>query len=130
MDASEFDIATIFSGLSTGDKSDLAEVMRVETALRGTVPIEGGDLPSKLPALLEGHLTVHRDGRHLADVEPGDVFGAVGVLSIEPRNASVTATTPVRFASAMRRDLRSHLESDPDLHATLAATAAGRQRTG
>jgi CRP-like cAMP-binding protein len=90
---------------------------------------EEGDLPTSFQVLLDGHVTVHRDGVHLDDLGAGDYFGEVGVLSLGARNASVIATTPVRVATAMGWDLRSLLDENPELRAKLTETAANRTKS-
>ena len=126
MDADELNAVPLFAELSADDKDRVAKLMRVEDHERGTVLAEEGDLPTKFYVLLEGNVTVHRDGRHIADLGAGDYFGEVGVLELEPRNASVIATTPVRVASVLGWDLRSRLEDQPALKAALSESAAAR----
>ncbi len=126
MDALELDAVPLFAGLSADDKRRIAELMRVEDHERGAVLAEEGDLPTKFYVLLEGNVTIHRDGRHVADLGAGDYFGEVGVLELEPRNASVIATTPVRVASVMGWDLRERLKQQPELKAALTDSATSR----
>jgi CRP-like cAMP-binding protein len=126
MDAADLESSPLFSGLADDDRAALAGVLAVKEHPRGTVLTEEGDLPTMFHVLLEGNVTVHRDGVHLNDLGPGDYFGEVGVLSIEARNASVIATTPVRVATAMGWDVRALLDEHPDLKEQLAATAADR----
>jgi CRP-like cAMP-binding protein len=130
MEASELGRAPLFAGLSDTDVAGVAGVMKEEEHPRGAVLAEEGDLPTKFYVLLDGHVTVHRDGRHLDDLGPGDFFGEVGVLSMEARNASVIATTPVRVAAAMGWDLRRLLDGHPDLREALVGAAAERARQG
>jgi CRP-like cAMP-binding protein len=126
LDADELDAVPLFAGLSADDKGRVAKMMKVEDHDRGTVLAEEGDLPTKFYVILEGNVTVHREGRHVADLGAGDYFGEVGVLELEPRNASVIATTPVRVASVMGWDLRERLEEQPGLKAALAKSASSR----
>jgi CRP-like cAMP-binding protein len=126
LDAVELDAVPLFSGLSADDKGRVAKMMKVEDHDRGSVLAEEGDLPTKFYVILEGNVTVHREGRHVADLGAGDYFGEVGVLELEPRNASVIATTPVRVASVMGWDLRERLEEQPGLKAALAKSASSR----
>jgi hypothetical protein len=72
---------------------------------------------------------LHRSGRHVADLGPGDVFGETGVLALKPRNASVIATTPVQVAVAMGWDVRSLLPGRLSLKAALEAEAEKRDFT-
>lgn len=126
MDASELKVSGLFSDLPPDGLAQLAEVMRDETRPRGYVLIEEGDIPDKFFVILSGHVTVHRDGRHLADLGPGDFAGEMGVLSLEARNASVIATTPVRLAVAMGWEVRRLLDSLPGLADRLQAAVGGR----
>jgi CRP/FNR family transcriptional regulator, cyclic AMP receptor protein len=126
MDAADLESTPLFSGLSEDDRAALGGALTVKQHPRGTVLAEEGTLPTMFHVLLDGHVTVHRDGAHLNDLGPGDYFGEVGVLSLEARNASVIATTPVRVATAMGWDLRELLDEHPNLKEQLAATAADR----
>lgn len=126
MDASELSVLGSFSDLPADGLAQLAGVMRVESRPRGYVLIEEGDIPDKVFVVLSGHVTVHRDGRHLADLGPGDIAGEMGVLSLEPRNASVIATTPVRLAFAMGWEVRRLLDSLPGLRDKLQTAVGSR----
>lgn len=106
MDATELSKVEVFADLSSQNRATLADVMRTETHPRGTVLVEEGEIPTKLFAVLDGHVTVHREGHHIADLGPGELFGEIGVLALKPRNASVIATTPVTVAVAMGWDFR------------------------
>ena len=126
MDASDLGASPLFAGLAAQDLTRLSQVMRVENHPRGTVLVEEGDIPSTFFVLLDGNVTVHREGRHVGDLGPGDYFGEVGVLALERRNASVIATTPVRVAVAMGWDLRALLEQADGLRTELTRAAASR----
>lgn len=128
MDPTDLEKTPLFAGLSSEDRTALAEALTTKEHPRGTVLTEEGDTPTMFHVILDGHVTVHREGTHLADLGPGDYFGEVGVLSLEARNASVIATTPVRVATAMGWDLRTLLDEHPNLKEELAATAAGRAK--
>lgn len=130
MDASELGAVGSFADLPADGVAEIAGVMRVDSLPRGHVLIEEGDLPDKFYVILDGHVTVHRQGRHLADLGPGDFVGEAGVLALEARNASVIATTPVRLAVAMGWEVRRLLDTVPGLRDELAAAAAGRSPAG
>ncbi|MEW5850261.1 MAG: cyclic nucleotide-binding domain-containing protein [Myxococcota bacterium] len=51
-----------------------------------------GDTARELYILAHGHLDVFRDGKKLAGLEPGDFFGEVSFLDMQPRGASVVAS--------------------------------------
>ena len=129
MDTADVEAAALSTGLSAKDWTALGRVMKVRNHPRGTVLAEEGDLPTAFHVLLDGHVTVHREGVHLNDLGAGDYFGEVGVLSLQTRNASVIATTPVRVATAMGWDLRTLLDENPELRKKLTETASNRAKS-
>lgn len=126
VDVVELKPTGLFSDLLQENRAKLADVMKVEDHPVGAVLVAEGDLPSKFFVLLEGHVTVHRQGQHVVDLGPDDFFGEIGVLSLEERNASVIATTPVKVAVAMGWDLRRVLDELPTVRQKLENTAASR----
>lgn len=126
MNTADLETAVRTTGLDATDWAALGTVMSAKEHPRGTVLVEEGDLPTTFHVILEGNVTVHANGRHLADLGPGDYFGEIGVLSLENRNASVIATTPVRVAVAMGWDLRTLLDQKPDLKDKLLQAAEDR----
>jgi CRP/FNR family cyclic AMP-dependent transcriptional regulator len=129
MDSANLITTGALSNVADEDRAALAEVMRIEDRPRGNVLVEEGDIPDKFFLLVNGHVTVHRSGRHVADLGPGDIFGETGVLALKPRNASVIATTPVQVAVAMGWDVRGLLPERPSLKAALEAEAEQRDST-
>ena len=55
-----------------------------------------GDYSTELIGIEEGTADVIRDGNTIASLAQGDVIGEMGLLTREPRNASVIATSPMR----------------------------------
>lgn len=123
----ELESTALFSDLNPENRAELADVMKVEEHPLGTVFVAEGDLPSKFFVILDGHVTVHREGQHVVDLGPGDFFGEMGVLSLQVRNATVIATTSARLAVAMGWDLRRVLDDIPAAREKLEETAAARQ---
>lgn len=126
MDATELAGISLFSDCSSDERERLAQVMETEDHPVGAVLAEEGDLPTKFFVILDGNVTVHRSGRHVADLGQGDFFGELGVLALQRRNATVIATTALRVAVAMGWDLRRLLDDMPDLAERLGAIASSR----
>lgn len=125
------DLASVplFEGLSDEERQDVAEHMRRLRAPVGTVLAEHGGLSSKAFLVLEGSLTIHREGRHVADLGVGDIVGETGTLALVPRNATVIATTPSVIAELMGWDLRELADRFPAVRARLEALVAARTGT-
>lgn len=126
MDASELSGVELVAGLSGDAAATFAAELKREQHPVGYVLAEQGDIPTKFFIILDGHVTVHRDGAHVADLGPGDFVGETGVMSLESRNASVIATTPIEVAVAMGWSLRERVDATPELKARLEEAAAAR----
>lgn len=127
MDGAGLDSVELFADLSADDRTRIGSVLKAEEHPTGRVLVEEGDLPTKFYVILEGTVTVHRKGRHVVDLGPGDFFGEIGVLAMERRNATVIATTPLTAAVAMGWDLRRVLDELPAARRRLEEVAAGRE---
>lgn len=126
MDITELERVGFVAGLTDQDREQLAGLFREEShPVAAALIVEGGD-PTMFFVLLEGHVTVHRDGVHLADLGPGDCFGEMGVVAKQSRNATVIATTPIRVATVMGWDLREHLDANPGLRERVDGAIAAR----
>lgn len=126
MDKAQLSGVGLFEGFSEEQLASIAAEMKLERHPSGFVLVEQDDVPTKFFVLLSGHVTVHRDGSHVADLGPGDFFGEMGVLSLEARNASVIATTPIEVAVAMGWSLRECVDAQPELRRRLESEAAAR----
>jgi CRP-like cAMP-binding protein len=86
----------------------------------GTVVIRQGDAGDRFYVIDHGRMTVTADGRHVADLGPGDFFGEIALLRDVPRTATVTASEDTRLLSLERDQFLeaitgfafSHLEVD------------------
>lgn len=129
MDASELERVGFVAGATKEECDDFASAFRVEEHPVGTALVVEGGPPSKFFIVLDGHVTVHRDGRHVCDLGPGDSFGERGVVGLMPRDATVISTTPVKVAVAMGWDLRDLLERNETLRDRLGQLIVERRAT-
>lgn len=121
----------LFSGRSAADLEDVAGVMDLVTAPVGSVlTSETDDLKAKFFVLLRGTVTVHREGRHLADLGPGEMFGEAVSVRGQPRSATVIVTTPAELGVVMGSDLRQLLERQPSIRTRLDALMSSRAGDG
>jgi CRP-like cAMP-binding protein len=83
----------------------------LELLARATVPVEAqpgevviteGDSGDLFYAIESGTVEVTKEGRHVADLGPGDYFGEIALLRDVPRTATVTAKTACVFQTLDR----------------------------
>jgi CRP/FNR family cyclic AMP-dependent transcriptional regulator len=74
----------------------------------------------------EGRAAVTRDGRTVAELGPGDLFGELALLTRSPRDATVTAITPMVLVVFEERALRGLMIEVPALGRALIARLARR----
>jgi CRP/FNR family transcriptional regulator, cyclic AMP receptor protein len=117
----------LFSGMSPEELEDVAGTMQLVSAPVGDVlTSESDDMKAKFFVLLQGTVTVHRDGHHVADLGPGEVFGEAVSEAGQPRNATVIVTTPAELGVVMGWDLRALMERLPSVRTRLDEIASSR----
>ncbi len=107
--------APLFSKLSGEDLAPLAAAageLRVEA--RDVVLCEG-ELDHSLYVLVEGRVSLSRQGAALGVVEPVGAFGELAILDDQPRAATASAEVPSRLLRVRRADLAELLDSCPAL---------------
>ena len=80
-------------------------------------------------AVVDGRVVVHRDGKAVVHLGPGDSFGERGLLDHAPRNATVTTEIDTTVLRVEGRTLLEALEAAPGLRPALdlSSTAPGVQ---
>ncbi len=126
VEAGELGGVELFEGLPVDDLEAIAAKMRRTSVPVGSVLAQEGELSSKAFVILSGAMTVHRNGRHVADLGAGEIVGEAGTTTLLRRNATVIATMPSVIAVLMGWDLRDLVERFPVLKARVEATAASR----
>jgi MFS family permease len=78
-------------------------------------------------AVVAGRVVVHRDGKAVVHLGPGDSFGERGLLDRAPRNATVTTETDTTLLRVEGSVLLDALEAAPSLRPALdlSSTAPG-----
>jgi CRP/FNR family cyclic AMP-dependent transcriptional regulator len=99
MDASQLKRIPLFSGASEEELKQVAAFAQSKEVPEGEVVVSEGGFSRELLAIEDGTARVTRDGEHIADLGPGDVFGEAGMLDDELRSATVTATSRMRLIS-------------------------------
>ena len=94
METSQLKRIPLFADASDDELKQVAAFAESKEVDEGTEVISEGGFSRELLAIEDGTAEVTRDGEHIADLGPGDIFGEAGMLDDEMRSATVTATSP------------------------------------
>ncbi len=106
MDPARLTAIPIFSHLSPDEAKRLAAFATETSVADGQILMKQGDYSTELIAIEEGSADVLRDGQKIASLGAGDLIGEMGLLSREPRNADVIATSPMRVLKLTHWEIR------------------------
>jgi CRP/FNR family transcriptional regulator, cyclic AMP receptor protein len=104
----------VFANLSDDELGHIAALAAEVSVPEGKELVREGDYSYDVLAIEEGTARVDRHGEHIADLGPGDVFGEMGVLKREQRNATVVATSPMLLVTLTSWDIRRLRKTAPN----------------
>ena len=126
MHVSELSTNPLFSPLSKRQLELVARHADETTLKAGSVIMSQGEMAREVCIVLDGSVRVTADGRTIADLGPGEVFGEMGVVTGEHRNATVTATTDVRLIVMFGPEFSGVAEEIDEIKQGIAAIIARR----
>jgi CRP-like cAMP-binding protein len=106
MDPNRLKQIPIFSQLSDEEANRLAAFANETSIAEGQILMKEGDYSTELIGIEEGTADVLRGDTKLASLKAGDLIGEMGLLSREPRNATVIATSPMRVFKLTHWEVR------------------------
>lgn len=118
----------LFAELSTRQLQDIEALVDEVEVEAGQVLIDQEGFGQELLVVLDGTAEVTRDGRHLADLGPGEAIGEIALLDGKPRTATVTAKEPMALLTISKRAFDTVLDRVPGLAHALLRTLAQRLR--
>jgi CRP/FNR family transcriptional regulator, cyclic AMP receptor protein len=104
----------VFADLSVEELDHIAALAAEVSVPEGKELVREGDYSYDVLAIEEGTARVDRHGEHITDLGPGDVFGEMGVLKREQRNATVVATSPMLLVTLTSWDIRRLQKTAPN----------------
>src|SRR5262249_45926136 len=112
---------------------ELVELAKVTEDLEvdeGKTLMREGELGREFFVIVDGDVSVTKDGNEIRQLGPGDFFGEIALVYESPRRtATVTAASPLRFFVPTRQSFRSLLEHQPEIEDKVMATLEERLRS-
>jgi CRP/FNR family transcriptional regulator, cyclic AMP receptor protein len=127
MDATRLNSIPVFADLDDGAREAIAKLAAEVSVPDGKELVREGDYSYDLIAIEEGTARVHHGEETIAELGPGDVVGEIGVLERSQRNASVTATSPMRLVTLTSWDVRKLNKQAPEAVERLQELVAERR---
>jgi CRP/FNR family transcriptional regulator, cyclic AMP receptor protein len=106
MDPDNLRAVPVFASMAEPDLRMIATFASEDSVPAGATLMREGDYSNEMVAIESGTADVIRDGRKVAGLGPGDVFGERGVLERELRTASIVASTPMRLIRLTSWDVK------------------------
>jgi CRP/FNR family cyclic AMP-dependent transcriptional regulator len=117
-----------FAGLSRSELLELAKVSEDMEVEEGKVLTREGKSGSEFFVIVDGEVSVTKNGQEIRTLGPGDFFGEIALLEDTPRTATVLAKSPLRFFVLTRQSFRSLLAHQPELERKVLAALEERVR--
>lgn len=118
----------LFSALSRKELGLVARRAEDVSVKAGKVLIGEGTTGHEFFVVIEGTAKVTRRGRRVATLGPGAAFGELALLDRAPRNATVTAETPMELVVLGQREFAGLIDDVPGFSRKLLAGMARRLR--
>ncbi len=116
----------LFAAFADKELDAVAKVIEVVDVPAGDVLVTQGERGHEFYVISDGEADVVIDGSTVASLKPGDFFGELAVLDPQPRQATVTMTTPGQVLILSEREFFGMLSSAPTLSRKLLIGLARR----
>jgi CRP-like cAMP-binding protein len=119
--------APLFHDLSKNELGELAKATEDLEVGEGKVLTREGDLGREFFVIVDGDVSVTKNGEEIRTLGAGDFFGEIALVYEDARRtATVTATSPLRFFVLTRQSFRSLLEHQPEIEDKVMAALEDR----
>lgn len=128
MDAERLKQLPLFADLPTKQRGRIASWADEIDLPAGKQLIEQGAFAHEFFLITEGAAEVLHDGKHLADLGPGDFFGEIALLEGHRRTASVVTTSPMRVVVMFSREFDAMDRELPEVAERIRQEMLARRR--
>jgi len=115
VDVSQLKSVPLFADVPDESLAKIAPFTGVDEFADGREVVREGGYSNDFYVITDGTAKVERDGEHIADLGPGDVFGEQGLLEKQQRSATVTATSTLRVIKIEHWELSRMRKSMPEV---------------
>jgi CRP/FNR family transcriptional regulator, cyclic AMP receptor protein len=115
MDEARLKAIPLFAGLRRKERRSVAQQADEVDIEPGRKLVREGEFAYEFFAIEEGTAEVRRGDQYLAELGPGEFFGEMGLIEDAVRNASVTATSPMRVLVLTGRAFRNIDREHPEV---------------
>ncbi|MEO9322441.1 cyclic nucleotide-binding domain-containing protein [Nocardioides sp. C4-1] len=119
-------MATFFDSFTPREVAQISAHGRRVKLPEGWSPIWEDTPADKAYILLEGSVSVRRDGTEIAQLGPGDIVGEAAIVGNTLRTASIVALTPLVAIHFTDTDVKELLEEMPSFREKLVAVVESR----
>jgi CRP/FNR family cyclic AMP-dependent transcriptional regulator len=128
MDEARIESIPLFSGLNRKERRALAPRADEVELEQGRTLVREGEWAYEFFAIVDGTAEVRRGEQLLAELGPGDFFGEMGLMEDTRRNATVTATAPIKVVVMTAQAFRHTAREMPKVAAKISAAIEERCR--
>ena len=128
MDAERLKQLPLFADLPTKQLGRIASWADEIDLPAGKHLIEQGAFAHEFFLITEGTAEVLHDGKHLANLGPGDFFGEIALLEGHRRTASVVTTSPMRVVVMFSREFDAMDRELPEVAERIRQEMLARRR--
>ena len=116
----------LFAGCTKRELSEITSLADELSLPEGTALITEGKPGHEFFLLVDGEVDVRMKGRKVKSLANGAWFGEMALVSSLPRNATVTALSPVRVLVVHEQAFRRLLRDSPGIQLKVMQTLADR----
>ena len=116
----------LFAALGKAQLSQVASIADEANLPEGRELTRQGERGREFFVLIDGEVEIRRDGKKIATIRSGDCFGEMALVTDRPRNATATATKPLRVLVIRDTEFRSMLLRTPQIALKVMQVVADR----